>query len=86
MKLKVGQIFKSIPIGLDKTIEILSICEIKDEIEVRVNNVGLNQVWNLQRCIWAFERGEYILVSEVNKKCVRGNKNDQLEDDGAYAD
>lgn len=86
MKLEAGQTFKSIPIGLDKNIEILSISEIKNEIEVRVNNVGINQVWNLQHCIWAFERGEYILNLEVNKKYIRGNKNDQLEDDGAYAD
>ena len=85
MKLEVGDKFKSSKSGLDCTFEITEVNYISSKIKAIIK-VNTNRIMTREFEYSDFEKGECVIISEVNKKCVRGNKNDQLEDDGVYAD
>jgi hypothetical protein len=67
--LKVGLIFKSIYMP-DTTCKVLHINEHKNEIDVELTKPMAfekdsvwEEVWNLKVTIWAFEKNEYVVIS-----------------------
>lgn len=94
MKLSSGQVFISIPIGIETKIKIIAIYYDKNELVVQFENgklEGAIDIWNLEHSVWAFERGEYKIINIVKEKEINFDyfhrlKNGQIEDDGAYAD
>ena len=82
-----GYRFKSIPMGLDLIIKITKIDYLLNEMSVSWDSKygqKMTETWNLEHCIWAFERGEYLVIG-MDAEEFR-TKHGQLEDDGAYAD
>jgi len=65
VNLKAGRKFKSTPLGFDIIIKITKLDLLHNELSVEyLSRIGqkMEDVWNLEHCIWAFERGEYILI------------------------
>lgn len=97
MKLEIGNKFTSPWIGEDTLIEIIDInyktFELSIKYKSRYGSINYDS-WNLQHVICAFERGEYKLIKDVNEKYLYKKidikdisfKNNQIEDEGAYAD
>lgn len=63
--LQKGRKFKSTPLGFDIVIKITDVDLVYNTLGVEYQSRSGQKVedtWNLEHCIWAFERGEYVLV------------------------